>query len=163
MSQPLPVFEPFAIPQFHILDEMGDPFTQENLLGTWHVLYFYPKDLTPGCTTEANDFESLLPAFKELGCRVIGVSKDTCERHRSFREKEGLSFKLLADTDTTLCQAFGVWQQKSLYGKSYMGIDRATFLIDPRGLVVYKFPQVKVSGHAQAVLTTLKKLQASQA
>ncbi len=122
------------------------------------VLYFYPKDDTPGCTREAQDFSALAEAFKALGVTVIGVSKDTAARHAKFAQKHGLSVILAADVDGELCEAFGVWVEKSLYGRNYMGIERATFLIAEDGKVARIWRRVKVAGHAESVLNAAKEL-----
>jgi peroxiredoxin Q/BCP len=128
------------------------------MLGHWNVLYFYPKDMTSGCTIEARDFQSLLKKFQNLGCQVIGVSKDSCASHQKFATKEGLNFQLLPDSSGEVCQAFDVWKEKSMYGKKFMGIERSTFLIHPSGEIVQSWHKVKVTGHAEEVLETLKNL-----
>lgn len=135
----------------------GEAFEAGSLNRKWVVLYFYPKDMTPGCTIEARDFESLKNDFKQQDAVVIGVSKDSCQSHRKFAQKEGLSFMLLSDESGDLCERFGVWKEKSMYGKTFMGIERSTFLLNPKGQVVAHWPKVKVDGHATAVLSTLKK------
>jgi peroxiredoxin Q/BCP len=132
--------------------------THEHFLGKWHVLYFYPKDMTSGCTTEAREFQIALKRFATLGCGIVGVSRDTCTSHMKFSQKEDLSFTLLADTEGELCQAFHVWKEKSLYGKKYMGIERSTFLIDPNGLTVAAWHKVKVSGHVDEVLQFVRNI-----
>jgi len=128
--------------------------------GKWLVVYFYPKDMTPGCTTESRDFQSLARAFEKEGALVFGVSKDSCESHRKFVTKEGLhDFRLISDESGALCDAFGVWKEKKNYGKTYMGIERSTFLVDPHGQVRARWEKVRVDGHAQAVLDTLRALK----
>lgn len=117
------------------------------------VLYFYPKDDTPGCTTEAQAFSALLPEFSALEAAVLGVSKDSITAHAKFAAKRGLTIELVSDTDGSFCDAFGTWVEKSMYGKTYMGIERATFLIAPDGRIAEVWRKVKVAGHAQAVLT----------
>ena len=124
--------------------------------GRWLVLYFYPKDSTPGCTTEGIDFNALLPQFERLGATVLGVSRDSIRSHQNFRDKQGFRFDLVSDADEALCNAFGVIREKNLYGRKYMGIERSTFLIDPSGLIAQSWRPVKVPGHAQAVLDALK-------
>ena len=124
--------------------------------GKWLVLYFYPKDSTPGCTTEGIDFNALLPKFRKLGADVLGVSRDSLKSHQNFCAKQGFRFELVSDADETLCNAFGVIKPKKLYGREYVGIERSTFLVDPTGRVVEAWRPVKVPGHAQAVLDTLK-------
>ena len=124
--------------------------------GKWLALYFYPKDSTPGCTTEGNDFNALLPAFKRAGARVLGVSRDSLKSHANFIARQGFGFDLASDADEALCNAFGVLQPKKLYGREYVGIVRSTYLIDPDGVIRRLWQPVKVPGHAQAVLDALK-------
>ena len=124
--------------------------------GKWLVLYFYPKDSTPGCTTEGNDFNALLPAFKRAGARVLGVSRDSLKSHANFIARQGFGFDLASDADEALCNAFGVLQPKKLYGREFVGIVRSTFLVDPDGVIRRKWQPVKVAGHAEAVLDALK-------
>ncbi len=124
--------------------------------GRWLVLYFYPKDSTPGCTIEAGDFRDLAGEFDAAGARILGVSRDSVKSHQNFIEKQSLSFPLVSDTDEALCQAFGVIKEKNMYGRKVMGIERSTFLIDPRQQVVEAWRKVKVPGHAAAVLDALK-------
>lgn len=122
------------------------------------VLYFYPKDDTPGCTTEAQAFSALKPEFDALGVAIVGVSKDTPQKHRKFIEKHNLQIALASDGDGAVCEAFGTWIEKSLYGRQYMGIDRATFLIDAQGKVVRTWRKVRVKGHAEDVLAAAREL-----
>jgi thioredoxin-dependent peroxiredoxin len=117
------------------------------------VVYFYPKDDTPGCTNEAKAFSALMPAFEKAGIAVIGVSKDSAKSHAKFIAKYDLKVALAADTDGSVCDAFGVWVEKSMYGKTYMGIERATFLIDADGRIGQVWRKVKVAGHAESVLS----------
>ena len=124
--------------------------------GRWLVLYFYPKDSTPGCTTEGLDFNALLPKFRTLGADVIGVSRDSLKSHDNFCAKQGFRFPLASDPDGDLCDAFGVIQPKKLYGREFVGIVRSTFLVDPKGRIAQAWSPVKVPGHAQAVLDALK-------
>ena len=128
--------------------------------GQWVVLYFYPKDSTPGCTTEGSNFNALLPKFRKLGARVLGVSRDSLKSHQNFCAKQGFKFDLVSDADEKLCNAFGVIKPKKLYGREYVGIERSTFLLDPKGRMVQAWAPVKVAGHAQAVLDALKAAQA---
>ena len=125
--------------------------------GHWLVLYFYPKDSTPGCTTEGLDFNALLPKFKKLGATVLGVSRDSLKSHQNFCAKQGFKFDLISDADEDLCNAFGVIKPKKLYGREYIGIERSTFLIDPKGRVAESWRAVKVAGHAEEVLAALQK------
>ena len=122
------------------------------------VLYFYPKDDTPGCTTEAQGFTALADDFAKAGATIIGVSKDSAARHQKFIDKYGLKLRLASDTDGSVCEAFGTWIEKSLYGRQYMGIDRATFLIDKSGTIARIWRKVKVKGHAEEVLAVAKTL-----
>ncbi|MGY0557178.1 MULTISPECIES: peroxiredoxin [unclassified Lysobacter] len=124
--------------------------------GQWLVLYFYPKDSTPGCTTEGNDFTALLPEFAKLGATVLGVSRDTVKSHQNFRAKQGFTFDLVSDQDEAVCNAFGVIREKNMYGRKVMGIVRSTYLIDPEGVIARSWQPVKVPGHAAAVLDELK-------
>jgi peroxiredoxin Q/BCP len=124
--------------------------------GQWLVLYFYPKDSTPGCTTEGLDFNALLPKFRKLGATVLGVSRDSLRSHQNFCTKQGFKFDLVSDPDETLCKAFGVIKPKKLYGRDYVGVERSTFLIDPDGVIAQSWRPVKVPGHAEAVLEALK-------
>ena len=123
------------------------------------VLYFYPKDNTPGCTKESVNFQTDLKKIHELDSEVVGVSPDSVESHQRFKDKYGFAFPLLADVDKKVCQSFGVWVQKSMFGKKYMGVQRATFIIGKDGIVKNVWPKVSVGGHAEEVITALKKLQ----
>lgn len=124
--------------------------------GRWLVLYFYPKDSTPGCSTEGLDFNALLPRLQALGADVLGVSKDSLKSHCNFRAKQGFGFELVSDADGAVCQAFDVIRPKKLYGREYVGIERSTFLVDPQGRVAKAWRAVRVPGHAQAVLDALE-------
>jgi len=132
--------------------------SQENLKGQYTVLYFYPKDSTPGCTTEGKDFTELSDEFAKLNCQIFGVSMDSMRRHENFKAKQSFSFDLISDTDAVLCNQFGTYQLKKNFGKEYMGIVRSTFLINPAGQVVCEWRKVKVKDHAQTVLEALKTL-----
>ena len=138
----------------------GQAATLADYAGQWLVLYFYPKDSTPGCTTEGIDFNALLPKFKKLGATVLGVSRDSLKSHQNFCAKQGFRFDLVSDADEALCQAFGVIKEKQLYGRKYIGIERSTFLVDPKGRIAQAWRGVRVPGHAQAVLEALKAAQA---
>jgi peroxiredoxin Q/BCP len=144
------------MPQGPIQD--GGRLDASDLSGRWVVLYFYPKDLTPGCTTESQDFQSALAQIERLGARVVGCSRDSAERHTRFAEKLSLTFPLVADDDGSLCQAWEVWKEKKLYGKTFMGIERSTFLVDPSGQVAAEWRKVKVTGHVQEVMSVLNEL-----
>ena len=138
----------------------GETSTFGDHAGQWLVLYFYPKDSTPGCTTEGIDFNALLPKFRKLGASVLGVSRDSLKSHQNFCAKQGFKFDLVSDADEALCNAFGVIKEKQLYGRKYIGIERSTFLVDPKGRVAQAWRGIKVPGHALAVLEALKAAQA---
>jgi peroxiredoxin Q/BCP len=133
----------------------GSPLKLASLKGQWVVVYFYPKDSTPGCTNEAKDFRDLYPAFRQRNAQVIGVSRDSVKSHANFTTKQELSFPLVSDPDEAWCQAFDVIHEKVLYGKRHLGIVRSTFLIDPDGKLAQEWRGVKVPGHAQIVLDTI--------
>jgi len=144
-------------PDFTALDQNGEKVKLSSFKGKKNViLYFYPKDMTPGCTTQACDFRDQQKRFKATV--ILGVSIDSQERHQKFIEKYDLPFKLLADTDKKVVEKYGVWQKKKLYGKTFMGIVRTTFLIDKSGTVRKIFPKVKVKNHIEEVLAELKRL-----
>jgi peroxiredoxin Q/BCP len=145
-------------PDFLLPDDQGNMQTLSRFKGRPVVLYFYPKDDTPGCTKEACAFQDGTAQFAKVDACVLGVSRDTPERHAKFKAKYGLAFPLLADTEAKLCQAYGVWKEKTLYGKTSMGIERSTFLIDARGVVRRIWRKVKVDGHAAEVIAALQKL-----
>lgn len=146
------------IPPFSAQATTGE-ITSEMFKGRYTVLYFYPKDNTSGCTMEGRDFAALYTQFKEAGCEVIGVSRDSIKSHTNFCNKQGFPFALISDGEEALCKAFDVIKLKKLYGREYMGIERSTFLIDPQGVVCAEWRKVKVAGHAQAVLEHLQSLQ----
>ena len=122
------------------------------------IIYFYPKDSTPGCTTEGQDFRDLHDEFKAHDTEIFGVSKDTMKRHDNFKAKQSFPFELISDTESGVCEHFNVWQLKKLYGKEYMGIVRSTFLIDKNGVLKKHWDKVKVKGHAAEVLEAVKEL-----
>ncbi len=130
----------------------------EDFRGTHLVLYFYPKDHTPGCTREGQDFRDLYKPFKAAGADIVGVSRDSVRTHENFCAKHDFPFRLLSDKDETLCKQFDVIREKKLYGRTYMGIDRSTFLIDGKGVLREEWRKVKVPGHAEAVLEAVKAL-----
>lgn len=138
----------------------GATATLADHAGRWLVLYFYPKDSTPGCTTEGLDFNALLPEFDALDAGVMGVSRDSVKSHDNFCAKQGFRFPLVSDADEALCRAFDVIREKNMYGRKVMGIERSTFLIDPEGRVARAWRKVRVSGHADAVLEALKEARA---
>ncbi|MDR7193830.1 peroxiredoxin [Luteimonas terrae] len=137
----------------------GAKATLADYAGRWLVLYFYPKDSTPGCTTEGLDFSALLPQFQALGADVLGVSRDSVKSHDNFCAKQGFAFPLVSDTDEALCRAFDVIREKNMYGRTVLGIERSTFLIDPDGRIAAEWRKVRVPGHAQAVLDALQAAQ----
>jgi len=145
-------------PDFCLLNQDNEEICLRDFQGSWVVLYFYPKDNTPGCTTEALDFSANLKEFQDLGATVLGVSPDSPKKHQNFIAKKGLSVTLLADEDKEVAKAYGVWQLKKSYGREYMGIVRSTFLIDPDGKIAYKWEKVRVKGHIEAVLAKLREL-----
>lgn len=145
-------------PDFTLPQDGADPVTLSALKGGPVVLYFYPRDNTPGCTTEALDFTALMPDFAALGARVFGISKDSLTKHRNFTAKKELTVPLLSDTDSDVCERYGVWVEKQMYGKTHMGIQRATFLIDAEGKIAQVWPKVKVAGHAAEVLDAVRAL-----
>jgi thioredoxin-dependent peroxiredoxin len=145
-------------PNFIGKDENGEEISSSSLLGKNFVLYFYPKNDTPGCTIEANEFNNLLLEFEKLNCTVVGISKDSPKSHNKFKEKYCLKFPLITDESTEICNTFGVMKEKSMFGKKYLGISRDTFLVDKNGNIVKIWNNVTASGHANDVLTALKSL-----
>lgn len=145
-------------PDFTLPADDGGTLGLGDLAGRKAVLYFYPKDDTPGCTAEARDFTELAQAFAEADTVVVGVSKDTVEKHRRFIDKHGLGIRLLSDAEGSMCEAYGVWQEKKLYGRAFMGIVRATFLIGRDGRIARVWPKVRVNGHAAEVLEAARLL-----
>ena len=132
-------------------------FSLSNHSGKQVVVYFYPKDMTPGCTTEARDFRDAIADFEAANTIIVGVSKDSVARHEKFQDKECLPFPLISDESGELCEAWGVWQEKKNYGKTYMGIVRSTFLIDSTGSIAEAWNKVRVKGHVEAVLAEAQK------
>lgn len=145
-------------PAFDLPTDGGGQLSLAALKGKKVVLYFYPKDSTPGCTTEGNDFTTLHDQFETADTVVLGASKDSVKRHDNFKAKQGFPFNLLSDEDGVLCEAYGVWVLKKNYGREYMGIERATFLIDENGQVAQVWRQVRVKGHAAEVLKAAQGL-----
>ena len=148
-----------AVPDFCLPNQDEEEICFRDIKGKWIVLYFYPKDNTPGCTTEALEFTEALPDFEGLNALVLGVSPDSAKKHRNFIEKKGLKITLLADEEKEVCQLFGVWQLKKNYGREYMGVVRSTFIIDPDGKIAAKWEKVRVKGHVEAVKEKLAALQ----
>jgi len=147
-----------AAPAFNLPDQHDKKHRLSEYRGKWVVLYFYPKDNTSGCTDETCQFRDDLPRFKRAKAVLFGISPDSVASHAKFADKLGLSFDLLSDDESSICLKYGVWQQKSMYGRKYMGVVRTTFLIDPKGKVAHRWDKVKVKGHAEDVLATLKQL-----
>lgn len=143
-------------PDFTITDDQNHKISLKDFKNKKVVLYFYPKDDTPGCTIEACNFRDNLPDFSKLNVEVLGVSKDDASSHTKFKNKYQLNFRLLADTDGNLCNAYGVLAEKSMFGKKYMGIVRSTFLIDEHGKISKIWRNVKVDGHIDAIIKELK-------
>ena len=139
-------------PAFSGPTDGGGKIALKDLKGKKVVLYFYPKDDTPGCTTEAQGFRDARAKFKKLGVEIVGVSKDSVKRHDNFKAKHDLGFTLLSDEDGSVCEAYGVWQKKKNYGREYMGIVRSTFLIDDKGKIAGVWDKVRVKGHVDEVL-----------
>lgn len=146
------------VPDVALEGAEGKMVRPSDFAGQKLVLYFYPKDDTPGCTREAQDFSALADEFEKAGTWIVGISKDDPAKHRKFTEKHGLKVSLASDMDGSACEAFGTWVEKSLYGRKYMGIDRATFLIDRDGVVKGVWRKVKVAGHAEKVLAAAREL-----
>jgi thioredoxin-dependent peroxiredoxin len=145
-------------PAFKMATDNGGEISLAALKGRPVVLYFYPKDDTPGCTKEACGFQAALPDFSRLDADVIGVSKDSVTRHKNFKSKYGLNFTLGSDADGSVCESYGVWKEKKNYGRAYMGIERSTFLIDGKGVIRNVWRKVKVNGHVDEVLEAAKAL-----
>jgi len=145
-------------PAFKGVTDGGGNVALKDLKGTKVVLYFYPKDMTPGCTTEAEGFRDVIKDFDKVGVVVIGVSKDSVKRHDKFKAKHNLPFTLISDEDGKICEAYGVWQMKKNYGREYMGIVRSTFLIDENGKIVEKWVNIRVKGHVDKVLAATQEL-----
>jgi thioredoxin-dependent peroxiredoxin len=143
------------LPSVTVLDDTGASIETADLVGAPLVLYFYPKDDTPGCTSEASQFRDLYKQFERKQTRIVGVSRDSVESHQKFKKKYSIPFALLADTDSKVCDAFGVIVEKTMYGKKRMGIARSTFLIDKDGTIVKVWPKVSVGEHAEEVLSSL--------
>ena len=148
--------DPF--PKFELLDQDNNIVKLDDLLGSKSIIYFYPKDDTSGCTKEACGFNDALPDFGRVAAEIVGISRDPVASHDKFVRKYGLRFRLGADLDGKACEAYGTWVEKSMYGRTYMGIERATFLIDEKGIVRGVWRKVKVPGHVEEVLAAAKAL-----
>jgi thioredoxin-dependent peroxiredoxin len=155
--------EGLQAPDFTLKNEKGEDVSLHNFAGKQYVLlYFYPKDATPGCTTEACDFRDAYESFSDLNAVILGVSPDGEKAHTKFIEKHGLPFSLLIDKDHSVSEDYGVWLLKKMYGKEFMGIERSTFLIDPTGTVVKEWRKVKVKGHVEEALGLMRELVTAQ-
>ena len=146
------------VPAFSVASTGGDTIGSKDLAGSPYVLYFYPKDDTPGCTLEGQGFRDQQAKFKKLGVRIVGVSRDSLASHEKFRTKYQLPFDLLSDSDEKLCRQFDVIKQKNMYGKKVLGVERSTFLIDSKGVLRREWRKVKVDGHVDVVLEAAKAL-----
>lgn len=147
------------LPAFSLQDDQGRTVTNADLKGSWTVLYAYPKDSTPGCTTEACDFRDRNAALKKLGAKIFGLSRDAMKSHQNFIAKQNLNFPLLSDPDTALLKPLGAFGTKIMYGKEVLGIIRSTFLVDPDGVIRHAWPKVRVKDHAEEVVAVLKELK----
>ena len=145
-------------PAFKLPSTNKKEFSLKDSLGNFVVLYFYPKDDTPGCTIETNDFNKLLPKFKKLNCEILGISKDNLKSHDKFRDKYKIKFDLLADEEIKVLKKYKVWAKKKFMGREFMGIVRTTFLIDKKGKIIKIWNNVKVKDHAKEVLKTLQNI-----
>lgn len=157
---PSPVTEGSEAPAFTLPDQEGEQHTLSDYRGRWVLLYFYPKDDTTGCTKEACMIRDVFPRFENLRTDVFGISKDSIESHKKFADTYDLPFPLLADVDGTVVSRYGVWREKKIFGKIYMGIARTSFLLDPEGKVAKKYEKVTPETHAEEVLADLKELGA---
>jgi thioredoxin-dependent peroxiredoxin len=144
-------------PEFSLADQAGKSVSLSSCVGSPIVLYFYPKDDTPGCTKEACAFRDSFDAYRKLGARILGVSPDYPAAHARFAKKYDLPFTLLSDPDHKVCETYGVWKEKNMYGRKSMGVERTTFVIDADGIVRAVFPRVKVDGHSDAVIAALDR------
>ena len=144
-------------PNFKLLSTSKENYSLKNSLGKYVVIYFYPKDDTPGCTIETNDFNKLLSKFEKLDCEIYGISKDNIKSHDKFRDKFKIKFNLLADEEIKVLKSYKVWGKKKFMGREFMGINRTTFLIDKKGKIIKIWENVKVKDHAKEVLETLEE------
>ena len=150
--------EKSVAPKFTLNSTGNNKYSLKDSQGKYVILYFYPKDDTPGCTIETNDFNKLLTKFKKLNCEVYGISKDNIKSHNKFKNKYKIKFDLLADDEIKIVKSYKVWAKKKFMGREFMGVVRSTFLIDPKGKIVKIWDNVKVKDHAKEVLDTLKNI-----
>ncbi len=146
-----------TVPDFSLPTTDGVTWSLKDAAGSKLVIYFYPRDMTSGCTRESQDFRDLTAAFRKAGTAIVGISRDSVASHQRFAARESLTFPLLADTDEKVCRLFDVIRQKSLYGKKYLGVERSTFLLDGTGRLLQEWRNVKVPGHAEAVLEAAQR------
>jgi len=146
------------VPKFQLEDANGKLVKSSDFKGKKHAIYFYPRDFTPGCTTEADEFSKDYSKFKKAGIEIIGISKDDVSSHRKFCDKMNIPYILLSDIDTNVCKKFGVWGLKKFMGREFMGINRSTFLVDDKGKIFKVFPKVKPAGHSKEVLEIFKNI-----
>ena len=152
------ITEGALVPKFEINDSNGNNVKSSDFKGKKHVIYFYPKDFTPGCTTEADEFSKDYKKFQKEGIEIIGISPDEVESHKKFCDKMGIKYPLLADVDKVVSKQFGVWDKKQFMGREYMGVTRSTFLVDEKGKIFKIYPKVKPAGHSKEVLDDFLKL-----
>lgn len=145
-----------AVPKFELPDSNGNMVKTSDFKGKKYVIYFYPRDFTPGCTIEADEFSKEYKKFQKIGIEIIGISTDDTESHKKFCQKMNIPYLLLSDTDATVSKKFGVYGKKQFMGKEYTGIHRSTFLVDEKGIIFKAYPSVKPKGHAEEVLQALK-------
>lgn len=148
-----------SVPELNVHDANGNSVKSTDFQGKRHAIYFYPKDFTPGCTVEADEFSKDYEKFKKNGIEIIGVSPDSVDSHKKFCAKMGIKYPLLADTDREISEKFGVWGKKKFMGREYMGVMRSTFLVDEHGKIFKVFPKVKPAGHSKDVLAEFQKLK----
>ena len=152
------VEEGSTVPKFQLEDANGQLIKSSDFKGKKHVIYFYPRDFTPGCTTEADEFSKDYLKFKKAGIEIIGISKDDVSSHRKFCDKMKIPYILLSDIETDVCKKFGVWGMKKFMGREFMGINRRTFLVNEKGKIFKIFPKVKPAGHSKEVLEIFKNI-----
>ena len=147
------------VPNFEQEATNDKTVSSSNIKGKNTVLFFYPKDNTPGCTLEGQDFRDSYPEFKNLNTEIYGISRESIKSHENFKNKQSFPFELISDPDELMCKAFGVMKLKSMYGREYMGIERSTFLVNAEGVIVCEWRKVKVKGHVEEVLEKVKSIQ----